>query len=179
VPGASVSHPSTSNFVTRAPAGKNTSATRVQGAAMQNRASSAGVVAYPLATELFGVKRMAPTVWLTSEVVPNVRGSVDWASARATIDITASRITLAEHLDQTGWLTVAKVAAQLGVHLATARRFASAGVFHAVRANDRGLLLFEPPTGPLPRAHPGKSYRDRRRYPQCASHARKELQYEA
>jgi DNA invertase Pin-like site-specific DNA recombinase len=87
--------------------------------------------------------------------------------------------TLAEHLDQTGWLTVAMVAAQLGVHPATARRFAAAGVLRAVRANDRGLLLFEPPTGPPPRAHPGKRYRDRRRYPQCAPHARKERQYEA
>jgi DNA invertase Pin-like site-specific DNA recombinase len=87
--------------------------------------------------------------------------------------------TLAEHLSQAGWLTVTKIAAQLGVHPATARRFASAGVLHALRANDRGLMLFEPPTGPLPRAHPGKRYRDRRRFPECAPHARKELQYEA
>jgi hypothetical protein len=87
--------------------------------------------------------------------------------------------TLAEHLGDAGWLTVTAIAAQLGVHRATARRFAAAGVLRAVRANDRGLMLFEPPTGPLPRAHPGKRYRDRRRYPECAPHARKELQYEA
>ena len=86
---------------------------------------------------------------------------------------------LAEHLGQAGWLTVTQIAAQLAVHPATARRFASAGVLRAVRANDRGLMLFEPPTGPLPRAHPGKRYDDRRRHPQCAPHARKELQYEA
>jgi len=87
--------------------------------------------------------------------------------------------TLAEHLGHTGWLTVRAIAAQLGVHPATARRFAAAGVLRAVRANDRGLMLFELPTGPLPRAQPGKRYRDRRRFPQCAPHARKEVQYEA
>jgi DNA invertase Pin-like site-specific DNA recombinase len=87
--------------------------------------------------------------------------------------------TLATHLGQAGWLTVTQMAALLGVHPVTVRRFASAGVLHAVRANDRGLLLFEPPTGPLPRAHSGKPYGARRRYPQCAPHPRKELQYEA
>jgi len=38
-----------------------------------------------------------------------------------------------------------------------------------------------PPTGPLPRAHPGKRFRDRRQYlvPQCALQRREEVQYGA
>jgi hypothetical protein len=86
---------------------------------------------------------------------------------------------LAEHLRQAGWLTAAEIATQLGVHHTTAKRFACEGVLRAIRADDGAGLLFEPPTGPLPRAHPGKRFRDRRRYPQCASPKRKELQYEA
>lgn len=86
---------------------------------------------------------------------------------------------LADHLRGAGWLTAAKIAAQIGIHEATAKRFACEGVLRAVRADDNGLLLFEPPTDPLPRAQQGKPLRDRCRYPQCASHIRKELQYEA
>jgi hypothetical protein len=78
-----------------------------------------------------------------------------------------------DRLRHNGWLTAAEIAAQLGVHRTTAVRFALEGVLRAARATDRGDLLFEPPTGPLPKAHPGKRFRDRRRYPQCASHARK------
>ena len=73
----------------------------------------------------------------------------------------------------------AEIATQLGVHHTTAKRFAHEGVLRAIRADDGASMLFEPPTGPLPRAHPGKRFRDRRRYPECASHKRKELQYEA
>jgi hypothetical protein len=87
--------------------------------------------------------------------------------------------SLAEHLRHAGWLTATEIAAQLGVHHTTAKRFACEGVLRAIRADDGAGMLFEPPTGPLPRAHPGKRFRDRRRYPQCASHKRKELQYEA
>ena len=87
--------------------------------------------------------------------------------------------SLAEHLRRTGWLTATEIAAQLGVHHTTAKRFACEGVLHAIRADDGASMLFAPLTGPLPRAHPGKRFRDRRRYPQCASHKRKELQYEA
>jgi hypothetical protein len=86
---------------------------------------------------------------------------------------------LAEHLRQAGWLTATEIAGQLGVHFTTAKRFAHEGVLRAVRADDRGLLLFVPPTGPPPRAHQGKRFRDRRRYPQCAPHMPKEVQYEA
>ena len=87
--------------------------------------------------------------------------------------------SLAEHLRQAGWLTPTEVATQLGVHPSTATRFAREGVLQALRADDGASLLFAPLTGPLPRAHPGKRFRDRRRYPQCPSHTRKELQYEA
>jgi DNA invertase Pin-like site-specific DNA recombinase len=87
--------------------------------------------------------------------------------------------SLAEHLRNAGWLTAPEIAAQLGVHQATAKRFGREGVLRARRADDADQILFEPPTGPLPRAHAGKRFRDRRRYPQCASRVRKELQYEA
>jgi DNA invertase Pin-like site-specific DNA recombinase len=86
---------------------------------------------------------------------------------------------LAERLHQAGWLTATEIAVQLGVHFTTAKRFAHEGVLRAVRADDRGLLLFEPPTGPLPRAHQGKRFGTRRRYPQCAPHMPKEVQCEA
>lgn len=87
--------------------------------------------------------------------------------------------SLTEHLRSAGWLTAPEIAAQLQVHSATAKRFAQEGVLRALRADDAGQLLFEPPAGPLPKAHPGKRFRDRRRYPQCAPHVRNEVQYEA
>ena len=76
----------------------------------------------------------------------------------------------AEHLIGARWLTVPQMAALLDVHPATAKRFAHQGVLRAVRADDKGTLLFEPPTGPLPVAHPGKRLRDRSRYPKLVSH---------
>jgi len=84
-----------------------------------------------------------------------------------------------EHLRSQGWLTAPEMAARMGVHSTTAKRFASEGVMHAVRADDRGFMLFEPVLGPLPHAHPGKRFRDRRRYPQLASNLSNEVQYEA
>jgi DNA invertase Pin-like site-specific DNA recombinase len=84
-----------------------------------------------------------------------------------------------QHLRSHGWLTAPEIAVQIGVHFRTARRFATEGVLHAVHADDRGLVLFEPVTGPLPQAHPGKRFRDRRRYPQLASNMTNEVQYEA
>ncbi len=76
----------------------------------------------------------------------------------------------AEHLIKARWLTVPQMAELLDVHPAIAKRFAHQGVLRAVRADDKGTLLFEPPTGPLPVAHPGKRLRDRRRYPKPVSH---------
>lgn len=84
-----------------------------------------------------------------------------------------------QHLRSQGWLTVPEIAAQMKVHTSTAKRFACEGVLYAVRANDSGLMLFEPITGPLPQAQPGKRFRDRRRYPQLASKISNEVQYEA
>lgn len=84
-----------------------------------------------------------------------------------------------QHLRSHGWLTAPEIAVQMGVHFTTAKRFATEGVLHAVRADDKGLVLFEPVTGPLPQAHPGKRFRDRRRYPQLASNMTNEVQYEA
>ena len=78
----------------------------------------------------------------------------------------------AEHLTAAGWLTASQMAELLDVHPATAKRFARQGVLRAVRADDRGTLLFEPPTGPLPAAHPGKRLRDRRQHPKLVSHVR-------
>lgn len=85
----------------------------------------------------------------------------------------------AQHLRNQGWLTVPEIAAQMKVHTSTAKRFAREGVVSAARANDSGLLLFEPITGPLPKIQPGKRFRDRRRYPQLASKMCNEVQYEA
>ena len=93
----------------------------------------------------------------TSTRVRTLRGSYD-------ID------SYLQHLTTAGWLTVPQMAAQLDVHLSTAKRFAQEGVLRAVRADDKGTILFEPPAGPLPVAGPGKRFRDRRRYPKLASH---------
>ena len=78
----------------------------------------------------------------------------------------------AEHLARDGWLTAPQMAEQLDVHPATAKRFAHEGVLRAVRADDRGTILFKQPTGPLPFAHPGKRLRDRQHHPKLASHVR-------
>ena len=77
-----------------------------------------------------------------------------------------------EHLTAAGWLTAPQMAELLDVHPVTAKRFARQGVLRAVRADDRGTLLFEPPTGPLPVAHPGKRLRDRRQHPKLVSNVR-------
>ena len=81
-----------------------------------------------------------------------------------------------EHLRQSGWLTATEMAALLHVHPATAKRFAREGVLRAVRADDRGRILYEPLQGTLPRGHQGKRYRDRRVYPKLATHIRNEVQ---
>ncbi|MCY4121731.1 MAG: recombinase family protein [Acidobacteria bacterium] len=75
----------------------------------------------------------------------------------------------AEHLTQAGWLTAPQMAKLLDVHPETAKRFARQGMLHAVRADDKGTVLFEPPTEPLPAAHPGKWLRDRRQHPKLVS----------
>jgi hypothetical protein len=80
--------------------------------------------------------------------------------------------SLDEHLRAAGWLTTTQIARQLKVPRTTAHRFAQEGVLQGRRADDAGRILFEPPRGPLPRAHPGKRFRDRRRYPQCVAHVR-------
>jgi hypothetical protein len=84
-----------------------------------------------------------------------------------------------QHLRSHGWLTAPEMAVQMKVHSSTAKRFAREGVLRAVRANDSGLMLFEPATGPLPQAQPGKRFRDRRRHPQLAFKTPNEVQYEA
>jgi hypothetical protein len=87
--------------------------------------------------------------------------------------------SFAQHLRVAGWLTAPEMASQLGVHLSTAKRFAREGALRALRADDAGQILFEPIHGPLPKAQPGKRYRDRRCHPKLATYPRKELQYEA
>lgn len=84
-----------------------------------------------------------------------------------------------QHLRSQGWLSAPEMAARMRVHPATAKSFAREGVLHAVRASDNGLVLFEPVTGPLPKAQPGSRFRDRRRYPQLVSKVSNEVQYEA
>lgn len=85
----------------------------------------------------------------------------------------------AAHLQQGGWLTAPQMAELLHVHPGTVKRFAREGVVRAVRGDDKDTILFEPPMGPLPTPHPGKRFRDRRQYPQLASHRQKGIQYEA
>ena len=87
--------------------------------------------------------------------------------------------SLREQLRQAGWLTAPEMAALLRVHPTTAKHFAHHGVLLARRADDRGLILFERPTGPLPTAQQGKRLQDRRRFPQCVPNKRKEVQHEA
>jgi DNA invertase Pin-like site-specific DNA recombinase len=87
--------------------------------------------------------------------------------------------SLDDHLRRAGWRTVPEVAADLGLHPDTVKRFAGAGVLAARRADDRGRIRFAPLTGPLPRAHPGKRFRDRCQHPKLAVHPRKGLQYGA
>ncbi len=84
-----------------------------------------------------------------------------------------------ERLRRAGWRTLSEVARELGLPRCTAQRFALEGVLEAVRANDKGEILLAPPTGPAPVPHPGKRFRDRRRYEKLPLHARKELQCEA
>jgi DNA invertase Pin-like site-specific DNA recombinase len=87
--------------------------------------------------------------------------------------------SLWQHFRETGWLTQTEVAEQLSIHPKTARRFAVAGLLHAIRANDKGELLFKPITGPIPKPHPGKRLRDRRPYPQNMPNISNEVHYEA
>jgi hypothetical protein len=86
----------------------------------------------------------------------------------------------ADHLHGAGWVTADQIAQTLQVHPTTAKKFAHAGILHALRADDKGTILFEPPTGPLPTPQPGKRRRDRGGgYPPLSSDVRKGLQYEA
>jgi len=84
-----------------------------------------------------------------------------------------------EHLRRAGWLTAKEMASVLHVHASTAKCFALEGVLRAVRADDRGQILFQPHHGPLPTARPGKRFRDRRVYPKLATHRRNEVQSDA
>ncbi len=87
--------------------------------------------------------------------------------------------SLRQHLRLAGWLTPPEMAAQLGVCVSTAKTYAASGVLRALRIDSRGEIFFEPVSGPLPRAQPGKKLRDRQRYPKLIPHRRNEVQYEA
>ena len=54
-----------------------------------------------------------------------------------------------EHLRSHAWLTAPEIAARMNVHFSTAKRFARERVLRAVRADDSGLLLFDPEKWPL------------------------------
>lgn len=84
-----------------------------------------------------------------------------------------------DHLRREGWSTAVEAATAFGVHPCTAKRFALEGVLRAVRANDKGDILFAPLTDPPPTARPGKRFRDRRNYPKLAPQVRKGSQCEA
>jgi len=100
-------------------------------------------------------------------------------SSVRTIRTTYRIESFAQRLRKAGWLTCTEMAKQLGLHVQTIRRFANEGVLRACRVNDRNEILLEPISGPPPKAHPGKRFKDRRRYPQCACNVQNEVQYEA
>jgi DNA invertase Pin-like site-specific DNA recombinase len=87
--------------------------------------------------------------------------------------------SLFERYRKLGWLTGTEMAKLLEVHPQTARRFATEGLLHAVRVNDKNDFLFEPITGPLPRPHQGKRYKDRVPLSKNTSYLPNEVQYEA
>jgi hypothetical protein len=78
-----------------------------------------------------------------------------------------------ENLRRDGWWTLPEAAQELGLRRCTAQRFAIEGVLRAVRANDKGEILVEPLTDAPPIAHPGKRFRDRRKFPKLAPYVRK------
>jgi DNA invertase Pin-like site-specific DNA recombinase len=84
-----------------------------------------------------------------------------------------------ETLRDLGWLTPLEMAKRMGVSKTTARIFAREGLLRAVRANDKGDMLFSPPEDPLPKRQQGKKLRDRRVYPKLPPHMRNEVQYES
>jgi DNA invertase Pin-like site-specific DNA recombinase len=83
-----------------------------------------------------------------------------------------------QQLRRIGWLTPPEIASSIGVHPETARTYAKKGLLHAVRINDKGDLLFEPPSAPIPCAHRGKRYRDRPARTDVNPQMRNEVQYE-
>ena len=87
--------------------------------------------------------------------------------------------SLAQHTRDAGWRNAAEIGAELRIHFTTVKRFAREGVLNAKRVNDKGEILFEPLSGPLPIPRRGKRLRDCRRYPKLTPHMRKEVQYEA
>jgi len=77
--------------------------------------------------------------------------------------------SLRDCLLKQGWLTPGEVAAKLGVHYQTAKRFAIEGELEARRVNDKDEILFAPFTGVVPKTKQRKPYKDRRHFPKCTS----------
>lgn len=71
--------------------------------------------------------------------------------------------SFSQHLREAGWLTAPEVAAQLHIHSDTAKDLALEGILCAVRADDRGQILFDPDK-PFPKVSPGKHFSGRRKY---------------
>jgi DNA invertase Pin-like site-specific DNA recombinase len=130
-------------------------------------------------------------VWATEQTDRRIAESLNARSLRSGTGQAFTRLrvrrlrdayripSFAQHLRQAGWLTVPEMATQLGVHPSTAKRFAREGALRAVHADDAGQILFAPIRGPLPRAQPGKRFRDRSQFPKLVPRPRQELQYEA
>jgi len=81
-------------------------------------------------------------------------------------------------LRQQGWLTADEIAPRLRLTRKTAKCYAREGVVRAVRADDKGTILFAPPQSPLPQGHRGKRLRDRRVFPKLDAQVLNEVQYE-
>ena len=142
------------------------------------RRTPAGIIEIirALATEQTDA-RIAQT--LNSRWLRTGTGRAFTAAAVRRVRLAYSIESLAQHLLRAGWLTATQMAAQLNIHPETAKRFAHEGVLRALCADDRGQILYEPPHGPMPTAHPGKRFRDRRLYPKLSVHVRHEVQSDA
>ncbi len=87
--------------------------------------------------------------------------------------------SLVERLRRSGWLTAKEIAGLLHIHPATAKCYAREGVLRAVRADEKGQILFEPPKGPPTVVNLGKRLRNRRAYAKLPTHTRHEVQSDA
>ena len=84
-----------------------------------------------------------------------------------------------DHLRAAGMLTMAEMAARLGVCALTIQRWQAAGLLTGHRANDKNTYLYEPPGDDAPSKCQGRKLAARRRFPKVVSETIIKEQYEA